>query len=712
MEWLMSIEEITYWLTQVSSSKNVLKALKQYLAKNNLYIGPATFTSGFVLVLHTVCSYGSVNLLQYVLDHHEGQFDINQLIFNYYPYHYAQPNEMTVSRKLAIHKDTLVHAAVDSYNYMKGSISTKYLMLLVSHGASVNIPDCCSVTPLIRAVRNSDKNAVRYLIQAGADVHYQDINSQTVMMHAIKEHAGKEILTMLLEAGVDSTVVDECGYTALHHAVSANNVSGLKVLLSFKISPNLLPNASKVHALFLADKSNIMRTSAVPPNLLPRSLLPSNPHIIADSITKHRLCPSYLKIDSMLLKATYLFFEYAYNSSVFADKITACQDQFKRALTLRNELQLAPPSVFTPIDQYGNLTEVVSVKEFVEKYCDSTNTSTHVQINLAFQCLIVRERCLGYGDSTVIKCLLTYGHWMMSINCYTEGLSLWVRATDMLISRLQEGITSDQDELKNLIKCAYKFCSMVALENNVLSRLIFYPNISSYTVELCHRNEMFASILRNLIECQRLSIELYISNKHIHTIFHGDHSATFASLIKILEHFFQNPAQGINVSVLCCEAIEKCPKVPAGSPLISNLLDLAITLFRPSVSVNFLSLLLESGGHIFVNEIGRDGFRPLQIAQTKEVTLLLLAYGAHHDAVSRPISHFKVNKNLHLEDYLSTPSPLTCLSARSIVQESIPYQLIHLPHHIIEFIALHDQADIGLTINETIPQYYYSLFMP
>ena len=135
-----------------------------------------------------------------------------------------------------------------------------------------------------------------------------------------------------------------------------------------------------------------------------------------------------------------------------------------------------------------------------------------MQINLTFQCLIVRERCLGYGDSTVIKCLLTYGHWMMSINCNTKVLSLWVRASDMIISRLQEDITSDQDVLKNLIECAYKFCSMLALENDVLSRLIFYPTVSSYTVEHCHRNNMFASILRNLIECQWLSIELYISN--------------------------------------------------------------------------------------------------------------------------------------------------------------------------------------------------------
>ena len=50
--------------------------------------------------------------------------------------------------------------------------------------------------------------------------------------------------------------------------------------------------------------------------------------------------------------------------------------------------------------------------------------------------------------------------------------------------------------------------------------------------------------------------------------------------------------------------------------------------------------------------------------------------------------------NSCIDDYFSTPFPLTCLSARSIMSESIPYQSLDLPHHIIEFIALHDPDDI------------------
>ena len=74
----------------------------------------------------------------------------------------------------------------------------------------------------------------------------------------------------------------------------------------------------------------------------------------------------------------------------------------------------------------------------------------------------------------------------------------------------------------------------------------------------------------------------------------------------------------------------------------------------------FFSLLLKSGGHMFVNEVGCDGFQPLRIAQTEDVTSLLLT----------PVS--RLVPNPHLEGYFCTLLPLTCLSARCIVSESIP----------------------------------------
>ena len=45
-----------------------------------MYIGPSTFTSGFILVLHKACCSDTlVNVVQYIFEHHMGQFNINEL---------------------------------------------------------------------------------------------------------------------------------------------------------------------------------------------------------------------------------------------------------------------------------------------------------------------------------------------------------------------------------------------------------------------------------------------------------------------------------------------------------------------------------------------------------------------------------------------------------------------------------------------------------
>ena len=155
-----------------------------------------------------------------------------------------------------------------------------------------------------------------------------------------------------------------------------------------------------------------------------------------------------------------------------------------------------------------------------------------------------------------------------------------------------------------------------------------------------------------------------------------------------------------DITSLCHQFIEKCPEFPIGSKLHINVLNIALSgYYEKPFSDCFLSILLESGGNAFVNKVGWTGYRPLKLAQTKEVASLLLAHGAHLDAVSKPNLYeqrMHVSLNPHLDDYFSTPFPLTCLSAKCIVSESIPYRLIDLPRHIIEFIALHDIEDIDI----------------
>ena len=663
MEWVMSIEDTKYWVNEVLSqskssttlSKKVLKDLKEYMSENNLYIGPATFTSGFLMVLLKACKSDYVDIVQYVLEHHSQQFDINQLI----------------------NKETLVHAAVNVEHGSTAKNKTKQveiLKILVSHGASVNIPDCHSVTPLLKSVSTGDpsKEIVSYLLKVGADVHYRDMKGQTVLIYAVMFDTDKDIISLLLKAGADPTLTDERGYTVLHHAVLRKNLKAIKILFKCKISLSLCSSTSKISALFLADKVNFLEKEER------IFIFEPSPNYITDFVTNHPYCAPLLKVDSILLNASYFFFQ-----TIRIRNYQLCHDRFKEGLRLRAKLKLSPPTLSEPIEAYGGLTEITSIKEFEENYSDLTNITT--QVNLAYQSLLIRERCLGYGDSTVIECLFGIGEWMISTQNYsTQGLHLWVRATEMLLSRLQVCIKSNHYELSRLIQNGYEYCLKITTSSDT-------QNLFNDT-KRC-QNE-FLPVLRNLITCQQLSIQIYRAiEPNLHIFSPVDYIIIFWLLQQLLVYLWKNSDFHNDVSSLCREAIDKCPTFPTYCPLHYNLLEFFLGSYN--VNTDFLSLFLESGGHIFVNEVGCDGFRPLKLSKSKEITSLLLAHGAHPDAVSRPISEDEQFVNPYLDDYFSTPLPLTCLSARSIVSESIPYQSLDLPPHIKDFIALHDPADIG-----------------
>ena len=694
MEWSLSTEEVKYWVTEVSTHskpsstifpEKVVSDLKQFLSGHNLYIGPATFSSGFISVVHEACRSDNIDFVMFVLKHHTGQFDINQLIL-YPPYpkfiEHLYHGYVTITSDNR--EETLVHAVVNSVK----SSSSKLLSLLVSHGASVNIPDSSSVTPLLGAVNkhSPNKDIISYLIKVGADVHYQDKKGQSVLMYAVtgSAKAVKDIILLLLKAGADFTLTDKCGYNVLHHAIcdSYKRVHNLSVLLSAKIPLNLFSPTPKAHALFFADKRNfscdfedfMIEDPPQPCN---------NPKEITDLITEHPLCPPRLKVDSILVNATFSLYWNMYVNSPPTDSIKACYDLIKEGLTLQAKLKLPPPIISEPIEDYGGLSEVISIKKLNEKYSDSTNTTT--QVNLAYQCLIIRERCLGYGDFTVITSLFMYGGWMIVLNHFPEGLSLWLRGTQMLLSRYKEGIRSEQHELICLIKNGY-FCITQRIDK-VIDMLPVLHDLST----------KFELIVCNLIECQRQSMEMLVNKKEVNTHCGVDRLISYSNwkcCFWLLNKLSKNSQHTIDLTSLCHQVIEKCSEFQIGSSLRVHALDIVTS---DSFSRCFLSILLESGGDAFVNKVGWTGYRPLKLAQTKEATSLLLAHGAHLDAVSKP-NLFKrrtcISLNPHLDDYFSTPLPLICLSAKCIVSESIPYQSIDLPCHIIEFIALHDPDDI------------------
>ena len=94
--------------------------------------------------------------------------------------------------------------------------------------------------PLHRAVRNGDTEAVRMLLEAGAEVNAQDHHDTTPLLGSvIFAGSSTETLRVLLEAGAEVNAQDRFGRTPLHHAAERENVAAIRMLLEAGANPEV-----------------------------------------------------------------------------------------------------------------------------------------------------------------------------------------------------------------------------------------------------------------------------------------------------------------------------------------------------------------------------------------------------------------------------------------------------------------------------------------
>ncbi|AXK60186.1 ankyrin repeat domain-containing protein [Candidatus Chromulinivorax destructor] len=110
--------------------------------------------------------------------------------------------------------------------------------MLIAAGADVNIKNEFDISPLYCAVAiNNDAEIARMLIDAGADVNLKaDVNFEneyglTPLYRAVS-HNNKEIVKMLIDAGVNVNIQTKDRETALHLAVENNNAEIVKMLMA------------------------------------------------------------------------------------------------------------------------------------------------------------------------------------------------------------------------------------------------------------------------------------------------------------------------------------------------------------------------------------------------------------------------------------------------------------------------------------------------
>lgn len=680
MEWLLSNSDRISWAMKMSQPNgfDLLTELKDHLSKNKLRITPITFTSGFLLVLHEACRAGHIELVQYIMYNHQEEFDVNQLIL-YHP-NFDYDISLKTIRWLCNHrKETLIHAAVCS-----GSIPL--LQVLITHTCSVNTPDCCSITPLIKAVAICDIEVIKFLLKNGANVNYQDSDGRTALMHICSAHLLPDIiepiLKVLFDAGANPDLTDKRGFTVLHEVVYNKNSATLKLLVkTFTVSPAICSMKSpRPHPLFLATQlSDLYMTAPTPP--LPTQVISDHPSVLIAT-----------KIDELLLNATRSMYRYCseFNKDPEQDLLD-CVSQLKQGLKLHASMTSPSKMPSKVHEAYGNMKEVASPEEFRKKYTEANCNMVY----LAYQCLIIRERILGYADSTLIEFLLTFGKVFTESQSSLKhiqlerGLKLWLRATDMLIFRLEENVYSNLKELQKLTESGMEKCKVFLQTNKKTQN----------GVCICEAlSNILRALIRNLIQSQYLTIQQFKA-RHYHDIISP---ASYRYLVNILQVLHQSNMKGLEAPALVFETVTKCPTFNYGFELSTNLID--VLLDEPEVHVSFLTFLLQCGGDKLVNQIGLFGLRPLYKAKTKEVAKALLKYGAHPDAVNEDGAR---GSQSFLKKYFKSPSPLQCLAAQAVVKESIPYRdSKSLPAHMKDLISYHDPDHTQLKIKEAFRKLY------
>ena len=117
------------------------------------------------------------------------------------------------------------------------------LRILLEAGADVNARDGNGARPLHRAVYNNNTEALRILLEAGADVNAHDGNGIRPLHRAVYNN-NPEALRILLEAGADVNAQGQFGITPLNSVVSQRDfnersVAVVRMLLEFGANPEI-----------------------------------------------------------------------------------------------------------------------------------------------------------------------------------------------------------------------------------------------------------------------------------------------------------------------------------------------------------------------------------------------------------------------------------------------------------------------------------------
>ena len=472
------------------------------------------------------------------------------------------------------------------------------------------------------------------------------------------------------------------GYSVIHLSATKGRSNIVKYLLSIGASPQFQPS----------DPNN---SDYIPcPLFLAAS---TGQRKMVEELINHPACPAICRADALLLLGST-------RCEISTRGLTmSSRDLWAKALELREQENIQV-EFLPPIDSYGDRVEIKDLEVF-NKLSAEGNFN---QYEALFQSLIIRERCMGYGDQGLVYFLIKRGMHFCNIMKYSECELLWFRAMDMEIRVCEleigharyghsEGLQRDLE--KDLSQYAYGIWHMVHDK--------YRPNFHRY-VEFGFKELEILSCLRDksdnaiFIDIQNIiGILLYIMTSWLY------YDTDVSTEILPEDAFCSAECYELGTKL-----VAKCLRFSKETSLLHYALtDFVIVEDDKLVPVSekymnltpLITALLHWGAFEVIDEPNSSGLRPIHVAvetankraeELQEVVSPLASAGAHIDAVNSTgctVYTLCSNDVVSVVLYSSGPLPLTCQCSNTIVRERLPYETIGLPPHMVKIVRLHDR---------------------
>ena len=650
-------------------------------AKNerNFSAGPKTFcpdpTEQKPTPLVLSAQYGKRHVVEYFLKKYSSIININ---------HVATIVSLTTHKK--------VHCATALWAASTGG-HLEIVKTLIAHGAEVNKATLTQSTPLRGASFHGYLPVMDYLLSNGADIDTPNCIGQSPL--CIAAMRGKiDAVKFLIERGASRHQTTINGYTIMHLSATKGRIDVVQHLLSIGLSPifkEAAPSESYIPCpLFLAASTGQRR--------------------MVDLLIEHPDCPPSCKADALLLLGST-------RCEISSRGLTmGSRELWSQGLQIREENNVAP-NFFEPNENYGRRTEMRDINDLNQL----SSLPNFTRFEAYYQSLLIRERCMGFGDQGLIYFLIRRGGYFCSVqNKFWEAELLWFRAMDQEVKICElelsharyghsEGLQRDLE--KDLAQYAWGAWYMV--HNNYKPDFKRYVQFGLKELEILEylKDKSDNAIFIDLTSLLGIMLYIFMSWVYYDTTVAGESNGEKRKSANSCICSQECEALG-------CHFVEKYSRRVPGS----SLLHYALTNFVINDEVDdeenrvyskydglgkLIDALLDWGCYQIIDFPDRNGLRPVHVAAHTEneaisstsrgLVSALISSGAHVDAVnSDGRTLHDICRNDEVQGVLRSNGPvaLVCLAAKSIVNDGIPYLSLGLPPRILSLVKLHDRKSI------------------